>query len=197
MSSLFLFLLWPLHFLLLAWVRKCKKLRSSLECTACFSSVSFSIYFPLFLYMFVVCAWRSETVGIITIKSVNTTDRHLTTCVSCASKEQEVKSPTQGEKGARIGLMFWVEGLYFWCDFYLLLLLQNLHCPSIFISLLPSPCLSPSLPLQCVEVIAPAEPQAVVALHRVLYLLIWPASPVYHVTLRLCVGKITQAALSF
>lgn len=53
--------------------------------------------------------------------------------------------------------------------------------------------LSLRLPLQCAEVIAPAEPQAVVALHWLLYLLIWPASPVYHVTLKLCMAEITQA----
>lgn len=53
-----------------------------------------------------------------------------------------------------------------------------------FTSLLPSPRLfTPSLLLRCIEVIAPAEPQAVVALRRLPYLLIWPVSAVYHGTL--------------
>lgn len=57
------------------------------------------------------------------------------------------------------------------------------HCPSVHLSLfsVPPPVSSPrSLPPRCSEVIAPAEPQAVVASRRLPFLLIRPGSSFQH-----------------
>lgn len=89
-------------------------------------------------------------------------------------------------------VMFWTEALSVWCAFCLNFSPSFIAHPSLSLFCPLHVPLPPSLPLECVEVIAPAEPQAVVATHWLLYLLIWPACPVYHDALKLCMGKITQ-----
>lgn len=98
--------------------------------------------------------------GLITIISVKSTPE---------SSESSREWPRRKKRFLRLGWCFEVPCIWF----FFLSCCFSLHCPSIFFSLSAlSTSRSRLLPLRWMKVVAPAEPQAVVASRWLLYLLL-------------------------